>query len=83
MTRTEQRQAMRATGMWRGSKARRIRRHLVHFRGWPEGDRHPPKAPPPYAPRLADRVGLVLTAASMLGAEAERFGLGAYLVVIG
>jgi hypothetical protein len=83
MTRTGQRQAMRASGLWRGSKAGRTRR-VVNFREWSGLEHwHAPKAPPPYSPRLADRVGLVLVSAAALGAEAERFGLGAYLVVIG
>ena len=63
---------------------RALRRYVVHFRGWPgiEGLEFTNRLPV-YSPRLADRLGLVIVAASELGTEAERFGLGAYLVVHG
>lgn len=55
--------------------------YVVHVRGWPGlEDWLPPTRPAPYAPRLGDRVGLVVHAAASTGGVPERFGLGAALV---
>ena len=53
-------------------------RYSPGTKGW-----RPPAKLPPYSPRLGERVGLVLVAASDLGGMPERFGLGAYLVISG
>lgn len=56
----------------------------VNLRGWPGlNDWKPPRAPSPYADRLADRVGLVYFAAATVGTQAERFGLGGSLEFAG
>ncbi len=70
--------------MTRSEQRNRAARRVVNMRGWPGLDGwRPPGAPAAYTPRLGDRPALVLVMASEVGVTPERYGLGAFLVVIG
>jgi hypothetical protein len=63
---------------------RAARRYVVNVRGWPGVDLwRPPTAPPAYAPRLADKVSLVIAGAAEKGVMPETFGLGSFQITQG